>query len=290
MKINLVKNRGITLLIIILLIVIGFAPGIHIGVSQPDAVLSTGSGAFGTLSGYVNDSQKNPIKRALVRVYFHGTYEDDYTDASGYYHVTDIPICWCMKNCTASKRGYTTDWILLSIGGDETYDFILERDDHDFVEVTTEFSGFGKQHTVHLSQQDANEIHGLIDEIKIKLDSVESRKETIKIFYEAIVELNRYGLLGGLSIEQAQELVDGRYQNPRIIRQNDREAGIFQDTNFFCLVAGHTSITVVMTPRSTLLYLLSRINSLDEDLTSLLSNLFFISLETMLLGEYSIGD
>jgi hypothetical protein len=79
----------------------------------------------GTLSGYVNDTSMNPIEGALVRVYFHETYEEDYTDSSGYYHVTNIPICYCMKNCTASKEGYETDWVLLGIEEDTTYDFVL---------------------------------------------------------------------------------------------------------------------------------------------------------------------
>ena len=79
----------------------------------------------GTLSGYVNDTSTNPIEGALVRVYFHGTYEENYTDSSGYYHVTNIPICYCMKNCTASQLGYRTEWVLLSIDENTTHDFIL---------------------------------------------------------------------------------------------------------------------------------------------------------------------
>ena len=79
----------------------------------------------GTLSGYVNDTSMNPIAGALVRVYFHGTYEENYTDSSGYYHVTNIPICYCMKNCTASKNGYKTEQVSLSIDENTTYDFVL---------------------------------------------------------------------------------------------------------------------------------------------------------------------
>ena len=79
----------------------------------------------GTLSGYVNNTSMNPIEGALVRVYFHGTYEENYTDADGYYHVTNIPICYCMKNATCSKDGYKTEWVLLSIDENTTHDFIL---------------------------------------------------------------------------------------------------------------------------------------------------------------------
>lgn len=80
----------------------------------------------GTLSGYVNNSLMQPLEGALVRVSFHGTYEEDYTDETGYYHVTNIPICWCMKNCSASKEGYESEWVLLAIGENSMYDFVLE--------------------------------------------------------------------------------------------------------------------------------------------------------------------
>lgn len=67
----------------------------------------------------------NPIEGARVRVYFHGTYEENYSDSSGYYHVTNIPICYCLKNATASKEGYKTEWVLLGINENTTYDFVL---------------------------------------------------------------------------------------------------------------------------------------------------------------------
>ena len=79
----------------------------------------------GSLLGYVNDTSGNPIEGALVRVHFHGTYEEDYSDSTGYYHVINIPICYCYKNATCSKEGYKTEWELLSIAENTTYDFIL---------------------------------------------------------------------------------------------------------------------------------------------------------------------
>lgn len=79
----------------------------------------------GSLSGYVNDTSMNPICGAKVRVSFHSTYEEDYTDSSGFYHVTNIPMCWCLKNCTASKEGYSTEEVWLSIGENTTHDFEL---------------------------------------------------------------------------------------------------------------------------------------------------------------------
>jgi parallel beta-helix repeat protein len=88
----------------------------------------------GTLSGYVKDTSMNPIEGARVEVYFHETYEENYTDSSGYYHVTNIPICYCLKNATASKGGYTTKWVLLAIEENTTYDFVLTPLDKIYVD------------------------------------------------------------------------------------------------------------------------------------------------------------
>jgi hypothetical protein len=88
------------------------------------AILKT-TGNDGSLLGYVNDTSGNPIEGALIRVHFHETYEEDYSDEDGYYHVFNIPICYCMKNATCSKEGYITEWELLSIAENTTQDFIL---------------------------------------------------------------------------------------------------------------------------------------------------------------------
>ena len=79
----------------------------------------------GSLSGYVTDVDMNPIEDALVRVYFHETYKEDYSDSNGYYHVTDIPICYCMKEAVCSKAGYYNESAWLSITENTTYDFVL---------------------------------------------------------------------------------------------------------------------------------------------------------------------
>jgi len=84
----------------------------------------------GSLLGYVKDTSANPIEGALVRVYFHETFEEDYSDEDGVYHVTNIPICYCLKNATCSKDGYKTEWVLLSIVENTTYDFVLTSGNH----------------------------------------------------------------------------------------------------------------------------------------------------------------
>jgi parallel beta-helix repeat protein len=79
----------------------------------------------GSLSGYVTDPAMSPIEGASVQVSFHETYEENFSDSSGYYHITNIPICWCLKNATASRRGYTNELVLLTIGENTILDFVL---------------------------------------------------------------------------------------------------------------------------------------------------------------------
>jgi hypothetical protein len=79
----------------------------------------------GTLSGHVADFEENPIEGARVRVYFHDTYSENYSDSTGYFHVTNISICNCTKNATCSKEGYYPVWVYLGIWDNTTYDFVL---------------------------------------------------------------------------------------------------------------------------------------------------------------------
>ncbi len=129
---NILLKRKIIFAVIILFIGTSLAPTMLGDTVEKasflitcESVKATSSINKGSLSGYVNNTLMNPIKGALVRVYFHETYGEDYTDSSGYYHVTNIPICFCLKNTTASKSGYTTEWILLAIDENTTYDFVL---------------------------------------------------------------------------------------------------------------------------------------------------------------------
>ena len=79
----------------------------------------------GTLSGYVTDTEMNPIEGVCIQVDFHETYREDYSDATGYYYVTDIPLCYCMKNATGSKPGYIPVSVSLAITENTIHDFIL---------------------------------------------------------------------------------------------------------------------------------------------------------------------
>ena len=86
------------------------------------------------------------------------------------------------------------------------------------------------------------------DDIKEQLENVETREEAEVIFKDAIVELDKYGLLGGLSVRQAQRLVTGGNQYPRFMnilkKLNNRNHGTLDlNINAYCLIAGRTTET-----------------------------------------------
>jgi hypothetical protein len=118
---NTLFKKGLVVGIIILFFGVSVVPS----TGRIDIEILKTSGNDGSLLGLVNDTSGNPIEGALVRVHFHGTYEEDYSDEDGYYHVFNIPICYCMKNATCLKDGYKTEWKLISIAENTTLDFIL---------------------------------------------------------------------------------------------------------------------------------------------------------------------
>jgi hypothetical protein len=119
-KKGVIFNKTLVIGIIIFIIVTSSFQNI-----EANSIASVSLDDDGNLLGYVNDTSGNPIEGALVRVYFHETYREDYSNSDGYYHVTNISICWCMKNVSCSKEGYKTEWVMLSIAENTTYDFVL---------------------------------------------------------------------------------------------------------------------------------------------------------------------
>jgi len=173
--------------------------------------------------------------------------------------------------------------------------------DSELVEITTEICGLGGgKHTVQLTKEEAEEVEQLIDDIEQRLDGIKTREETVEIFNEAVVELDKYGLLGGLSVKQAQRLVAGKYQNSFLVklintlRRRDSIPTVgYENKN--CLIAGrtnatascglvlHATLNVAMTIAGFLIIWLSEPN--DEFTPWLL--LFYI---TLIVGANTISN
>jgi len=127
---NLLSRKGLAIEIILLFIGLASTPSINANIPISAHITSITSKSNitqynGTLSGHVTDSEKNLIEGARVRVYFHDTYRENYSDSTGYFHITNISICNCTKNATCSKEGYYPTWVYLTISDNTTYDFVL---------------------------------------------------------------------------------------------------------------------------------------------------------------------
>ena len=124
--------------------------------------------------------------------------------------------------------------------------------DSELVEITTEICGLnGDKHTVSLSKGDAEEVEQLFDSIRERLNATETREEAVEIFKESVVELDKYGLLGGLSVKQAQKLMTMSFSNSLDTKFIDRitpKDGENSQRNMFCLIAGKTTNTLSRRP------------------------------------------
>ena len=91
----------------------------------PNVIGDTPTLDRGSLSGYVTDTYMNPIEGAVVRALCGGYNFENTSDSSGYYYIDNIPIVDCYWNVSATKTGYRTVWVEMSIDENTTRDFIL---------------------------------------------------------------------------------------------------------------------------------------------------------------------
>ena len=120
-----------------------------------------------------------------------------------------------------------------------------DSNNEELVEIEVELHGLNKNHNVKLTKEEINEIKLLFDEIRDKFDDAESRAEGVCIFDWAVEELDKYGILGDLSIEQAKSLVNGKFIHPDIddiYEEFQKKSGALKkDVNALCFVVGRTT-------------------------------------------------
>jgi hypothetical protein len=122
----------------------------------------------------------------------------------------------------------------------------------DLVEVTSQacgIQGFGNT-TVKLTREQYQNLEQYLVEFRAKLNQTTTREEAVPLFKDAVVELDKYGLLPkGMSVEHAQKLVIGDYQSSMLARRinkmftsSDRNYSDYE--NYNCLIAGRTDVTM----------------------------------------------
>jgi len=130
--------------------------------------------------------------------------------------------------------------------------------DDDLVEVTTQacgIQGYGDS-TVKLTREQYQNLEEYLVAFRARLDQTSTSEEAIPIFKDAVVELDKYGLLPkGMSVERAQKFVTSGYQNQyslqhlkKIYSKNSlNQTGV---NNILCLVAGNTDYSLFIGPIS----------------------------------------
>jgi len=140
-------------------------------------------------------------------------------------------------------------FIGVAIAPSINFTVVKASNDNDLVEVTTQacgIKGFGNT-TVKLTKQQYQNLEQYLVEFRARLNQTSTREEAVPIFKDAVVELDKYGLLPkGMSVKTAQKLVIGpsydfMYKNlMKKAPKNNTLNGIY---NYFCLVVGNTSQT-----------------------------------------------
>jgi hypothetical protein len=90
--------------------------------------IEDGSGSmYGIITGIVTDAETNdPIPDALMTLKYHGLIRTEFTDSNGWYTFTEVPICFCLKNVSASKNGYESQYKLVAVSEITYANFSLE--------------------------------------------------------------------------------------------------------------------------------------------------------------------
>ncbi len=114
----------------------------------------------------------------------------------------------------------------------------------DLVEVTTQacgIQGYGNT-TVKLTREQYQNLESYLVEFRARLNQTSTREEAVPIFKDAVVELDKYGLLPkGMSVERAQRLVTGMCSKTTIMSKTLLDliqGSLTTNSNSLCLIYG----------------------------------------------------
>ena len=121
---------------------------------------------------------------------------------------------------------------------------VKTSEDNDLVEVTSQacgIQGFGNT-TVKLTKQQYQDLEQYLVDFRARLNQTTTREEVIPIFKEAVVELNKYGLLPqGMSVRQAQRFIIANDLLTGMVHRAFSPLNTSRYTNLCCLIAGKTT-------------------------------------------------
>jgi len=161
--------------------------------------------------------------------------------------------------------------------------------DKDFVEFTVITHGQldMKSQIVKLPQKDAKMIEKLFDEIKKNVDSAKTKEEIIAVFNEALIIFDTYGVLGDISLQDAQKLFSDDYQSPKLesfFRKTHLRI-LDDNENMDCLIVGKTSYTYYFNKVIQLIIKLSTLyQNFTEKIYKFVDSFLFKNIITLIIG------
>jgi len=149
---------------------------------------------------------------------------------------------------------------------------------NDLIDIEVGMCGFlGNKHTVQLTQNELHELDEMFDSIGKKLNETESTVEAEAIFFDAINQIDKYGLLGGLSSKQLQDLFKIILSKQK--KTDSSNLGIKENAN--CIIAGRVTNAYFFSPT------IKFLNNFFEKNYDLF--LFLILLRPLLLMAFASG-
>jgi hypothetical protein len=147
------------------------------------------------------------------------------------------------------------------------FNTVKASNEDDLVEVTTQacgIKGYGNT-TVKLTREQYQNLEQYLVDFRARLNQTSTREEAVPIYKEAVIELDKYGLLpNGMSVQQAQNLVT--FSNRKVLQLRPIKPNILKQSNslsnnntidFFCMIAGESTNTYFQTLLNTAAILLS---------------------------------
>jgi len=145
--------------------------------------------------------------------------------------------------------------------------------DVEYYDVTTEFIGLNKEYTTQLSREQLEELDALFDSIKNRINMSSSMEESVEVYKDAVIKLEKLGLLGDVGINETEKLVINYYQNPNLMKildrvNNQKNGNLSEERNIFCLIAGKVENIdffnpLVIYPLFLILLLMDYFNKMD---------------------------
>jgi hypothetical protein len=120
----------------------------------------------------------------------------------------------------------------------------IVKTSNDFVEVTSQacgIQGFGNT-TVKLTKEQYQNLEQYLVDFRARLNQTTTREEAVPIFKDAVVELNKFGLLpNGMSVEQAQNFITHNSKSTNALKKIPSVLSSSGFSNSFCMIAGRAT-------------------------------------------------